>query len=85
MNMAVEPASGPFSIVETSLPIWLSPTIIESPLCWLVLPLAPAGIKIEKLGSVPRSASLKNRGSSCRLLCCGPFRHSAKVGQIAHL
>src|SRR3981081_3258840 len=86
MKIVVELPSGPFWIADTSLPIWLSPTSIEAPLCWLVGPLAPLlGVKIQKVGIVPCSASAKNCASSCMLLCWDPSRHSAKLGQIDHL
>src|ERR1700730_7000110 len=86
MKIVVELPSGPFLTADTCSPIWLSPTIIDSPLCWLVGPLRPAdGVTIEKLGSVPFLASVTNCDASCMSAFWGPYRHSANVGQMAHL
>src|SRR5271166_6631301 len=90
MKIVVDLPSGPFWIALTSSRIQLSPMIIEVPLCWLVAPVTvpflPAlGVRIAKLGRVPSLAAVSSWLATCMSFFWGPYKHSAKVGQMAHL
>src|SRR3974390_2740004 len=84
MNTAVEDHSGLCMSAFMALAIQLSPLRIEARLCWLVPPCGPSGNRIENDGSRFSRTSLRKLDVCTTRKRCGPYRHSAKLGQIDH-
>src|ERR1017187_5884195 len=87
MNRTVDDHSGEFSSAVTTLPIQLSPTAMDVPLCcdafWSTL--SSPGSTSPNAGSVPAAASVRMVSVRTRLARCDVSRHSAKLGQVAQL
>src|SRR4051812_14178908 len=79
MKIAVEGHCVPCMIALTTWPIQLSPCSIDSPLlCWL---FPQHGMTSERFGSVPACPSVITCDAYFTCPRCGPYRHSAKLGQ----
>src|SRR3954470_24633579 len=80
MKIAVERHCGPCMIALTTWPIQLSPCSVDSsPLCSL---FPQQGMTSERFGSVPACPSVITCEEYLTCPRCGPYRHSAKLGQI---